>query len=242
MTEIKYKVGQQVVIKRNLGARAGRDKNEYYYGMSVRIIPLGTKAKIKQIAGSREIYVRIGNSYDSWYMHPDEIAIDEKADREMMDRLSPKLDSILLLDAPTVKEIPKGKKPFNPRFNAKEEFAAWVREEFPTLGKYSTKSKNYYISLGKRKDEVQEAAQLAWKGMKNRSQRCHSICLEPIFERLSSTIEDTQKYAKALENFVKAIELSGQQGFPHNREKDIVRLGGRQEAETMEIFNRRMWE
>ena len=111
---------------------------------------------------------------------------------------------------------------FEPKFNPKDEFPVWVRQEFPDLRNYAQKRKSYLLLI-KRFGEVNEAVKLARKGVEITAgigRPCHRKFLEPYFSRFSKCswglkMFNGKNYAIALENLTSALEVSGTNGFPY---------------------------
>ena len=194
---MKFSLGQKVVLRRNNGPQ-GR----YYYGKHIRNIPLGTKAIINQIHGQDQIYVLFEKKYGnirSMAVHPDEIgAFQEPAKPEKQSRkINSQLEEMLLEDLPNTEiknRTRTKKKPFKPAFNPLEEFAVWVREEFPRLEQYVRREQDY-AALHKRKDEVMEGARMAYEHAMEASRGCVQSRFRYIFESLKR--EDYEGYFPA---------------------------------------------
>lgn len=60
---------------------------------------------------------------------------------------------------------------FNPKYNAREEFVLWVREQFPDIGRYSEKNQKY-PELEERIEEVYQAALAACRHGTNTAKSC----------------------------------------------------------------------
>ena len=93
------------------------------------------------------IYVRIGG--EDYSFLPTELAYCEEGKSKHEKK---KLESLLIAEEPVDKI--KKEKSFDPKFNAREEFVVWVREEFPEL----MYQKGHYEIPSKRRREVYEAA------------------------------------------------------------------------------------
>ena len=156
---MKYKIGQKVFIKRANGELDHKPKGSYYYGGSFRDLPLGSKGTINEIVNENMIGLRVEkqNYGYRWYVHPSELPTPEEInlhERKEQEKINSQLKSILLADEPIVKMSITRQKSFDPKFNAREEFVVWVREEFPEL----MYQKGHYEIPSKRRREVYEAA------------------------------------------------------------------------------------
>jgi hypothetical protein len=69
---MKFKVGQEVEIIRNLGDRNRNSKNKYYHGGTLSEVPLETRGVINYIGGPPHIHLCLNNGR-KWNVHPDEI-------------------------------------------------------------------------------------------------------------------------------------------------------------------------
>ncbi|MBI2045366.1 hypothetical protein HYT23_04880 [Candidatus Pacearchaeota archaeon] len=91
---MKFREGEDVVIVRNLGERSNFGKNSYYYGGTLRIVPLNTKGKIFRIEGNK-IRVQLngigwlGEGYHGIYVHPDELDFLDKEQMAKLRRILP---------------------------------------------------------------------------------------------------------------------------------------------------------
>ena len=234
---MSFKRGEKVVIRNNLGAKNFGSKFSYYYGGSVKDVPLGTKAVIERVFGSSKVKIKLVGGYNQdkiWSVHPSELSLS-KEQRQVGKGFDSLLDDLLLGEP--IKENKTRRKtiPFKPKFNAKEEFPVWVRDQFPSLKKYA-RTKQAYAKLSRRIDEVKEAAQTAWKGVQRsttlrRDRYCHRNFLKPKFTRFYNAAEPSQEnkreYVAALENLVRAIEVSRMQGFPYIRQAEYFRGVGK---------------
>ena len=213
MTEMKYKVGQEVVIRRNLGQMHGYKPGEYYYGGNLEEVPLGTKATIEEIFSKEQIYVRLGNEKygnTGWYVHPSEIdhltKEQAQAEKERQKQGNSQLEEILLNSVQDTKDKTRTrtkKKSFNPAFNVREEFAVWVRQEFPRLKQYA-KSRKGYSALTRRKAEVMEGARMAYEHAKKTTDSCVTDAFQEKYNNLECS--DGMDFPRHLCQMVKYIE------------------------------------
>ncbi len=117
-----------------------------------------------------------------------------------------KLNELLTGEEP--EERVKGNKKFNPLFNVREEFALWVREEFPELKEYA-KKRRVYRELEERKDEVYEAALGAVNHGVASTEACATSRLRYGWKDMEEGFGEKGKpriRAKSLEKFVDALE------------------------------------
>lgn len=207
----RFEVGQEVIIGRNLGFRTNRSSIEYYHGGSIKNVPLGTKATIDRIVDKDQIHLKFKNNRygidDGWYVHPGELgtnAEQEMAEREEERRIGSFLESSLIGDEPkTTEEKQNGKGEFNPKFNVREEFAIWVREQFPELNEYAGR-KEKYDALIERKDEVLDGARQAYKHAMETTRACTKNVFDTWFKKLES---NSGNFGSNLEEFVEYIEV-----------------------------------
>jgi len=117
------------------------------------------------------------------------------------------LDGLILGEEPR-EEPEEHNREFKPKFNVREEFAVWVREQFPELGRYS-KKRSIYKALEERREEVYQAALGAVNHGANSTQDCAANRLYSGwvgFEREFKPEGDPRKRVKILEKFVKSLE------------------------------------
>ena len=244
MTEVEFKVGQEVVVRRNLGVNSGQGGGRYYYGGDLKEVPLGTKAIIDMVKKDN-IHLRFENTkYGSngwWYAHPQELYSTEdqtRDEREQQAKVDSLLESVVLDETSTdeillaetqtrnarkvsfvgglvnrIKDlfgyypsqlqkldtlldktlaaetgIPRRSK-FDPKFNVREEFAVWVREQFPDLSNYAQKGR-VYQDLEDRRQEVYDAAKLAC----DHGLETTEACVKSEFAYLRATLKDTRHH------------------------------------------------
>lgn len=222
MARKNFKVGQQIIVKRNLGGRG-----MYADGMTLREVPLGSVGIVRDHCRDYD-----GDEYGvqfmdkEFYFSEEEIeAYGRKARQKGQEKFNSALEDALLCREPTAKKDSSGPKPFKPKFNKKSEFVAWIREEFPKLTQYARRGGNYK-GLVQRSDEVQEAALIAWKEVKKSKDEygdrlyCHTDFVRPLYRKLSNfgkhkQEKSTKEYAKALERFVRALDQSVKENFPY---------------------------
>ena len=117
------------------------------------------------------------------------------------------LNELLNAEEPEDKIEVKRKK-FEPKFNVREEFALWVREQFPDLRKQS-KKKREYIDLESRRGEIYEAALGAVNQGVLSTEACAKSQLRYGWEKLEEGFKedaDPKGRAKSLEAFVSSLE------------------------------------
>ncbi len=234
---MKFKVRQEVMIKRNLGQKRGYSKSKYYYGGDLSDVPLGTKAIVNEIMSSEnELCLKLKNrgGYGCLHVHPDELSSNkecEVAQKKLYEEQQKKINSLLdeyLLENPAVEKKSRKKiKLFEPKFNAKDEFPVWIRQEFPKLKEYSKTCKRYSV-LNKRIKEVEKAAEKAWEGVEEATRQgnrfCHRDFLKPRFLGFYNSVQsllskiNKKQCVVALENLVCALEVSGTEMFPYNEQ------------------------
>lgn len=129
-------------------------------------------------------------------------------------KMTNKLTELLTEKEPAAKsETVKGKdNKFDPKFNVREEFAIWVRKEFPELKDHSAKN-TVYEMLEARKSEVYLAAQAAMLQGLGSTDACARARLEEGWKKINqyfsdrSTSADNKKQrASGLNSFVEALE------------------------------------
>ena len=253
---MNYGKGQEVVIRRNLGEKNGREKSDYYHGGDLRDVPLGSKAVIEEVFNETDIYVRLQNG-NTWNVHPDELATTkgvEEAEKKKQEAIDSKLEGILnsqeisiessvddtgkyirhniddnvkenhtgiigrirnYFNKPKLSELHEGN-PFHPEFNAREEYAVWVRQEFPELKEYAENEKKYG-SLEKRKEEVMRGAEMAYNHGTETIQSCALSDFTNIYSALKEQktnniaytdfATNSSAFSTRLEKFVSFIEF-----------------------------------
>ncbi len=110
----------------------------------------------------------------------------------------------------------KKSEPFKPEFNPREEYAVWVRQEFPELKDYAKKEKEY-DSLEKRKIEVMNGAKMAYEHGTKTLRGCALIDFRTVYCTFNGQKPDGLYYsdfatysgvfAARLEKFVSFIEF-----------------------------------
>ena len=158
--------GTKVVVIRNLGKRKGR----YYYGASLTSIPIGSKGKIQR--AFKNSY-RVSFNGNSFVLKPGEVAFDKRLTKREKTKGETLLEKALLEEEIVEEKDRKRIKPFEPKFNVREEFSVWIRDQFPELKKYASRKKGSYVKLERRKKEVYAAAVLACNhGIKTTQNLC----------------------------------------------------------------------
>jgi hypothetical protein len=274
-----YKVGQPVIIRRNLGTEKGRNKDQYYYGGTLRNVPLGAKAVIREVNLENDIIrlkfenTRYGDE-GRWSVHPDELTTNEEqeeAEKQRQERFASlledklsdkfedglrnwmeyegvkpridfcetsintainnsgwfnrvlqyfgfcrpgKVETLLSQREPDKKqenrtnektyETSNRQNPFKYTFNVREEFAVWLRQEFPYLEPHKPDSSSY-VSLLKRREEVCEAAKAACEHGVNTTDACVRSKFEGYLENLDSSISDAS-FTNEISSLVNWIE------------------------------------
>jgi hypothetical protein len=120
--------------------------------------------------------------------------------------MTDKLDELLTSEEP--EEKPADESAFKPQINVREEFALWVRKQFPELQLYS-KKRRVYQELETRKDEVYEAALGAVNHGVLSTEACATARLRNGWQKFEEGFGSTgtpKKRAKSLDAFVKSLE------------------------------------
>ena len=195
---MNFKQGQKVVIGRNLGQRNGNDKSEYYYSGTVKEVPLGSRARI-EYTQSNKIYLRLDNG-EGWYVHPDELQSKESGETDTIN--SKDLSNLLSETVPESDSLEKktAQKEFAPKFNVREEYAIWIREQFPELKTHWARGTDY-SALKKRKDEVMDGAKLAYEHALKTTTGCTRSDFRDSYIEISEG-----NLSRNLGNFVELIE------------------------------------
>jgi len=118
-----------------------------------------------------------------------------------------KLDDLLLGEQPSEKSSGDNKE-FKPRFNVREEFALWIRDQFPELNIYS-KRKAIYQDLETRREEVYQAALGAVNHGVTSTEACATARLRTGWDKFEEGFGpngNPRKRAKSLDAFVKSVE------------------------------------
>jgi hypothetical protein len=215
---MEYKPGQQVVIKRNLGTAPGNEaydqKDHYFYGESIRDIPLGSRGVIEKRCYNH-YKIRVGST--TLCLRTEEYSYDEEFEKEEQARKNSLLEGILTQEEPCLQGSNGEQHGFNPAFNAKDEFAIWVRQEFPELHTYPKGQK--YETLTQRTEEVKQAANKAYDGVVTASKAngknlyCQRKYLGEFYNNFRYSAPNN--FAFTLEKFVQALELSRNNRFPY---------------------------
>lgn len=194
---MKYKIGQEVVIRRALGEKGGNSRGEYYHGGNLRIVPLGAKGTIKTVNNSETLYLKLDNPRQGdegyWHVHPEEIGLskeEEKQDEQRLRRKQSVLERTLVtkepIDRPRTNESSTD---YDPKFNPREEFVLWMESQFPGI----TRS---YVPLMKkilaRKQEVYAAARLACQ----HGIRTAESCVQETFREILSDLKHSNRVSK----------------------------------------------
>ena len=237
---MKFKVGQEVTVGRTCGQIRERQSTEYYHGGNPKHVPLGAKGVIEEIYSQDKMYVRFENNdygvQGGWFFHTKELnTVKEQAQAEkrwqenfdsfLEDSLEERLAEDTTIAAKKKSSREKAKKSFEPSFNTRDEFVAWVREEFPHLPEHAENGTEYK-ELYARKREIQKAAKEVWKWFAEATMswgedHCHNKYLRPIFEEVYQK-NNIAAYSSSLHNLVLALELSGTIRFPYNTEAILL--------------------
>ena len=254
---MKFKVGQEVLVRENNGPLNWQRPTEYYHGGDLRMVPLGAKAVIGRIYGQDKMYVRFENRNHGrnggWYLHPTEIGVNPE--QEQQAKVASFLEDILFDNTPVAEELlvtetengyknnqpPKGLigrikhffgyglvqerkllgKPFEPSFNAREEFAVWIRQEFPELWEYAVRNQEY-TKLTERKDEVLEGARMAYEHAMETSNSCVRSSFECRFSQFEKC--NTKNFPRDLNSMITWIEeVSANLGETTHYGTEVVR-------------------
>ncbi len=86
----RFKVGDEVVLVKNLGPQAGGYANEYYYHARLQNVPLNSVGKIVEIADKATYYVELNNGF-GLDVHPKEIKLFESVDKSVGNKFAKKL-------------------------------------------------------------------------------------------------------------------------------------------------------
>ncbi len=125
----------------------------------------------------------------------------------MIKMINDKLDDLLLGESP-IEEMHSTSKEFKPVFNVREEFALWIREQFPDLKTYA-KKRRVYQDLESRKEEIYQAALGAVNHGVLSTEACATAGLRygwNKFEEGFGTTGNPNNRARSLEAFVSSLE------------------------------------
>ena len=117
------------------------------------------------------------------------------------------LNQLLTGEEPKEKHS-RDNKEFKPKFNVREEFALWIREQFPEL-KTHAKKKRIYQELETRREEIYQAALGAVNHGATSTEACATARLRygwDKFEEGFGINGNPKKRAKSLEAFVSSVE------------------------------------
>ncbi len=241
-----YEEGQDVVIRRNLGIANGREKSQYYYGGSIRKVPLGSKGVIESVSKT-SIYVKLQNGTE-WSLHPDELRTNkehEEAEKKRQKIIDSKLEEILQVAEPKTEEeiitdreaikentgnrteyqkethtgivskilnyfrksrtevASNAGNPFKPEFNPREEYAVWLKKEFPELDTYARRGEKY-IALIERKEEVLGGAKKAYRHAMDTTTDCVKRNFADKYNALVESSK-TNYFTRSTNDFLKYI-------------------------------------
>jgi len=68
----RFKVGQKVILARNLGRKLGYSSDDYYYEGTIREVSLRTKGVVNRIGNPEKLHISFDNG-GGWWCHPDEL-------------------------------------------------------------------------------------------------------------------------------------------------------------------------
>ena len=219
-----FEVGQRVVITKNLGTKPGNEANsardKYFYGVNIRDIPLGSKGVIVKLCNNH-YKIKVGS--ENLCLADGEYVTYTQYTEEEQRRFNSLLEGALLEEAPTVTRTKSEERSFNPKFNAKDEFVVWIRQEFPKIEKYA-RSGTQYEPLVERIDEVKNAAKIVrervqamnpavYRQPDGSMDNCKTRHLKYYFDKFEKSGPNEQLVA--LENLVRALQISGKKYFPY---------------------------
>ena len=171
---MSFDIGEKVKV-----VAAKGDRGFYSYGHRISNVPLGSKGRVIAHDSCDPVFsqrVHIKNNYylfsnEELDYYKDSSEVEEGNLEELLACESLQQDAEVSFYKRTkskIKEFFRGKrksfdsKSFDPKFNAREEFAVWIREQFPELQTYAEEGRDYE-ELNARKEEVYQAAKLACK-------------------------------------------------------------------------------
>jgi len=288
--EIGLEQGQRVTLMRALGREGGYGKEQYYHGHETYDFPVGTQGRICDecditpericvtVRGHRQMYVHPKELYTAKELlvrrrleHDKRRAAMEKllGVEDPEDRLAKEREAALerrkaaaqpviadllvaeepvdvidemwqgMLDEEAPAEEEKDEHAFNPSFNVREEFAVWVRKEFPKIDEYQLNHEDMYEEelygryiyppeqrrrmrnrkgkvyeeLDARMKEVHEAAKLACAHGTKTTQECVAAQFQKLGNLVKTNYRNPEKYAGTISSLVNWIEtVSGNLG------------------------------
>lgn len=186
---------------------SARNENEYYAGYPVSKIPLGTTGVVSKAYDQRLITVRVkianlptGSRIDYSFLRS-EIAYDENTN--VHDLNPSRLTNLLETEEPISENKGIEQKIFQPKFNVREEFAIWVRGQFPQLKEHS-RTETDYPALIDRENEIMQEAQKAYAHINStETHGCTLTTFEQFFNKLT---RGNGNFIINLEKFVGLIE------------------------------------
>jgi len=148
------------------------------------------------------------------------------------------LQNLLSAEEPKIEESQA--RTFNPKFNVREEFPVWIKEQFPEIGQYARKRK-IYPELESRREEIYQAALGAVNHGVTSTNACATARLHQgwkEFERGFGKSGTPKKRARSLERFVEAIkDLSlSLGGNPHYTEAGTFLSGTHYRSGNLKAF------
>ncbi len=193
---MKFKIGQHVIIKKNLGEKSGEGRDRYYYGGSLREVSLGSRGVVVEPHNSH--YKIKANGVEVCLVE-EEFAIDEEHEKEQRKEYESLLEGVLADEEPVEKKS-RGERKFEPKFNAREEFAVWMMQEFPEIFNDS----GNYENVTKRREEVYKAAKLACE----HGVRTTELCVLDMFYSYLDCLSDydDSNFGKKVSCLIRLIE------------------------------------
>lgn len=191
----RIEIGDRVKVIEARGIKEG----QYRYGYSVSTIPIGTTGIILGTFRD-DIRVRVDHSHSYMFSRKELTFNKELQTNDLSDE---GLDSLLNAEEP-VKDASSTQEIFEPKFNIREEFAIWIREQFPKLREYAIK-KEICPQVNERKEEILDGVEKAYEHISTSYTRS---CARSSFEALYKNLRGNKNsdITLNLENFVGFIE------------------------------------
>ncbi|MDP3881332.1 MAG: hypothetical protein Q8Q31_00445 [Nanoarchaeota archaeon] len=251
-----FRLGEEVIIR-----KASAGQGNYYHGGTVKQVPLGSRGRIVEMDAPEsirlfleanpkaEVNPRKRNFWDKvieylgikekflekssyWLVHPAEIS--PRSDPSPKPQISTS-NLQLLLSNNTIEAVNDAdKSAFQPGFNVREEFAVWVRKQFPQLEDY-VKRKEKYKELEERRDEVMSGARKAYDHAMQTAGGCARTGFQVSFARLigdkntltgleGSALDAPDRSVKYFTMKEEDTEGSESELFPSNLNKFVITI------------------
>lgn len=243
---MEYKVGQEIVVKSRKGPLLWNFRRGFYdyNGTRIKDAPLGIKGIVKEVY-ENDASIRLANGLTRHFINEEielseaerkRIAAELQRQRELEEilRLQEKeaeeearragsIEVLLTLEEPVSRDTVEEDRSFKPGFNPREEFALWLRKQFPDLpasqyfSNYERTEEGWKIEYPgsykfpkKRREEIYRAALLAC----DHGVRTSNGCVQGYFKScLDGLDKNFDKAVFCLLNLIENVSAN----LPHER-------------------------